>query len=271
MKKKGILLTVVILLSVGGLTQAQDELGVTVDVTWVSKYIWRGFDRLDDKVAFQPSINLDLYDTGLSFNLWSSHAGSSAEGGSISTVDAEEWRYALTYTDSVLDGETYKTDWSVSWVYYDFPDMASEDADAQEFNLALSWPDICPAGVVPRYTLIRMWPAQGGGDASAMGGFIHAFGFGYDFTVPELLPDVPEQTLSFTWDIIYNDGTGSGIGAFSASDVDHDWSHMLWGLSTAIECGPGTFTPAVYYQTSMDDSVNDEDEFWVGLSYTVSF
>lgn len=272
MKKKGILLTAVILLSMAGLAQAQEELGVTVDVTWVSKYIWRGFDRLDDKTAFQPSINLDLYDTGLSFNLWSSHAGSSKGGGSVSTVDAEEWRYALTYADSVLDGERYQTDYAVGWVYYDFPDMASNDADAQEFNVALSWPDICPAGVVPRYTLIKMWPAGGGGDNNAMGGFIHVFGLGYDLTMPPILPDTTEQTLSFTWDITYNDGTGSGIGAFpTGSAVDHDWSHMLWGVSTAIECGPGTFTPAVYYQISMDDSVNDEDEFWAGLSYTVSF
>ena len=105
-----------------------------------------------------------------------------------------------------------------------------------------------------------------------MGGFIHVLGLGYDFTVPGFLPDAPEQTLSFTWDVTYNDGTGSGLGAFpTGSDVDHDWSHMLWGVSTAIECYPGTFTPALYYQTSMDDSVNDEDEFWVGLSYTVSF
>jgi hypothetical protein len=272
MKKKGILLTTVILLCMGGLAQAQDGgLEVTLDTTWVSKYIWRGFDRLDDKTAFQPSINLDLYDTGLSCNLWSSHAGTSKGAGNVSTVDAEEWRYALTYNNSVLEGEQYQTDYAVGWIYYDFPDMASNDGDAQEFNVTLTWPDLCPAGVVPRYTIIKMWPAEGDGVNNAMGGFIHVVGLGYDLTLPPILPDTTEQIISFTWDMTYNDGTGAGIGAFPAGAVDHDWSHVLWGVSTAVKCGPGTLTPALYYQTSMDDSVNNENEFWVSLSYMVNF
>ncbi len=267
MKKKGILLTAVVLLTMAGLAQAQEgELGVTLDATWVSKYIWRGFDLFDDKAAFQPSIDLDLYGTGFSFNIWTSQPGSSGTS-DISTVNAEEWDYTLTYSNSVLDGETYKTDWSVSWIYYNYSDNPAETSDAQEINVALSWPDICPFGIVPSYTVVKMWPAKsdsGVQNAYTSSGWFHIFGLGYDLTVPGFLPDVSEQTFSFTWDITYNDGTG-------AATVDHDWSHMLWGVSTAIECGPGTFTPAVYYQTSMDDSVNEEDEFWAGLSYTVSF
>jgi hypothetical protein len=272
MKKKGILLTAVILFCMAGFVHAQEELGVTMDATWVSKYIWRGFDKFDDKAAFQPSINLDLYGTGLSFGIWTSQPGSSGTGSGllvgdeISTVNAEEWRYILTYADSVLDGETYQTNYAVSWIYYNFPDSAPEAYDAQEFNLALSWPDICPAGIVPSYTIVKMWPAKSDADVSSAyssSGWIHVFGLGYDLTVPGFLPDTTEQTFKFIWNITYNDGTGP--------DVDHDWSHVLWGVSTAIECGPGTFTPAVYYQTSMDDSVNEENEFWAGLSYTVSF
>jgi hypothetical protein len=30
-------------------------------------------------------------------------------------------------------------------------------------------------------------------------------------------------------------------------------------------------TPAVWYQTSMEDTVNKNDEFWGGLSYTLTF
>jgi len=68
----------------------QGDLGVTVDATWVSKYIWRGFDVLDDKAAFQPSIDFDLWDTGFHFTIWTSWAGASKNGGSISTVNKEE-------------------------------------------------------------------------------------------------------------------------------------------------------------------------------------
>ena len=256
MKKKGILVGAVILLSVASVGQAQEELGVTLDVTWVSKYIWRGIDRMDDKASLQPSIDLDLYGSGFSINIWTAQPCS---GGA---VNAEEWDYAVTYSNSLFDGEAYKTDYAVSYIYYNFPDNAAKDTDAQEFNVAFSWPEICPFGVVPSYTLIRMWPSRGGGAAKELGGYIHVFGLDYGLTLAEL----GDQTLNLKWAAVYNDGTGLGNGS-----VDHDWSHILWGISTAFPVGPGTFTPAVYYQTSMDDSVNTEDEFWTGLSYTVTF
>ncbi len=268
MKKGIVLVTVMMLFGMSGVIQAVEteygEIGIDVDVTWVSKYIWRGFDRLDDKAAFQPSINLDLFDTGFSFNVWSSFAGASKNGGRTSTVNAEEWRYTLTYANSLFDGESYVTNYAVSWIYYDFPDMASKDADLQEFNVDFSWPEACPFGVVPHYQAIYLWSAEGDGAARDYEGFIHVIGVGYDLAMEGFLPDNPEQILSFTWDITYNDDAG-------ARDVDHDWSHMLWGLSTDIDCGPGTLTPAIYYQTSMEDTVNTEDEFWVGISYGLSF
>ncbi len=264
MKKGMIVVTVMMLFSMAGVGHAVEtefgELGIDVDATWVSKYLFRGFDILDDKAAFQPSINFDLFDTGFSLNVWSSHAGASKHGAANSTVDLEEWDYALTYASSVFDGEQYKTDYALSWVYYDYPDTASKDADLQEFNLAVSLPDICPGGVVPSYTIIYNWPAKGGGAVRATEGYLHVFGLGYDFTVPEL----NEQVISFSSELVYNDGT-------YGTTIDHDWSHIVWGLSTSVDLPYGSLTPAVYYQTSMDDSVNTEDEFWVGISYGFSF
>ena len=79
-----------------------------------------------------------------------------------------------------------------------------------------------------------------------------------------LSPDTPEQVISLTADVTYNDGYGHTTG-------DSDWSHATWGISTAVPVGEMTFTPAIYYQTSMDDAINTEDELWVGLSLTYSF
>ena len=258
--RKGILVVAVVLLSMAGIVHAE-ELGVTLDVAYVSKYIWRGFDMMDDKGSIQPSIDVDLYGSGFSLNVWTAQPTSSGTGG-FSTVNHEEWDYTLTYANSFLDGERYKTDYAVSYVYYNFPDNPRNAADAQEVNAAFSWPDLCPMGIVPHYVLVKMWPSEGGGPARSLGGFIHIFGFGYDFE----LPGLQDQPITFTWDLVYNDGTGLGDGS-----VAHDWSHILWGLSTGIDVGPGTFSPGVYFQTSMEDSVNPEDEVWASLSYSVSF
>jgi len=101
MKKLMVLVIVMVVLGAAGVGYAaEDKLGIDVDVTWVSKYIWRGFDKLDDKAAFQPSINLDL-GSGFSANVWTSQAGSSGSSG-LSTVDAEEWNYTLAYASTVL-------------------------------------------------------------------------------------------------------------------------------------------------------------------------
>lgn len=262
----GVLAVVLVLAGMVGMSQAAEG-DVDVDVTWVSKYIWRGFDLLDDKAALQPSATFDL-GNGFSAGIWGAIPGASGTGsgpGETSTVNAEEWDYILSYDNSVYEGQDNKIDYTFSWVYYDFPDQPDNAADAQEFSLAMAWPDICPFGTVPSYQIVRIWPAEGGGDSRQLGGWWHIFGIGHDFSVPGFTAGTPEQTISFNWDATYNDGAGLD------NTVDHDWSHMTWALSTGFECGAGTITPGIYYQTSMDDSVNTEDEFWTGISYSMGF
>lgn len=234
--------------------QDEPKLGIEFDATWASKYIWRGMDLYDDHAAFQPSINFDLFGTGFSVNVWESSACGSG------FVSSDELDYTVTYQNSVFNDSKLQTDYSLSWLYYDYFRISSDEADSQEFNMSLSWPNACPV-ITPTYTISYLYAAKGSSPASSleMEGFAHILGFTYDCNIPET--DLP---LTFSWDITYNDGQGD-------SSIDHDWSHITWGLSTGIDFGPGRFTPAVYYQTSMDSSVNNEDEFWTTLSYTLSF
>ena len=95
----------------------------------------------------------------------------------------------------------------------------------------------------------------------------------YSISVPGFLPENPEQVFTLSMDAVYNDGTYATWNSTRYSGVDHDWSHILWGLSTDIRCPytGGTITPAIYYQTSMEDSVNEEDELWTGISFSMKF
>ena len=105
MKKKAILLTVVILLSVGSLAQAKEgELSATFDVTYLSRYIWRGIDVYEDNhSAIQPSIDVDLYGTGLGLKvLWSRANGSGFE-------NSEEIDFTLYYNNDIYEDEVYAT------------------------------------------------------------------------------------------------------------------------------------------------------------------
>ena len=277
MKEKTILFAVVVLLSAAGFVNAQEsELHGTFDFTYMSSYIWRGFDYYaDDHSAMQTSIDLDLYGTGLGIKLGYTRAIS---GG---FENSQRIHFALYYGNDFFEGEPYATNYTTGWVYYGFPDeprggssaASAQAADMQEWFASFAWPSICPAGVIPSYTILTMWPSEGNSAASGNHGWAHIIGLAYDWMVPGLLPDTPEQALHLTAAMVYNDGVAPGVFIGSASgSVDHDWSHAVFGISTDFALSDNlSFTPALYYQSSWEDTVNSEDETWVTLSMKYKF
>ena len=259
--KKVILLTAVILLSATTFAQAQGELTGTVDVTYLSQYIWRGFNMYRNQSAIQPSINLDLYGTGLGLKVLWSRANSSGY------ESDEELDFTLSYGNSLYEYETYATDYQVGWMYYTYPDgpwaPQAPSSDLQEFFATLSWPEIFPEGVVPSYTVIKMWNSEEYSPANGISGWLHILGASYDLPIEGLLPDTPEQILNLSAALVYNDGVGG---------VDRDWSHAVFGVTTDFDLGNDcTFTPGLYYQSSMEDTVNRSDEFWASLGVSYAF
>ncbi|MHC4157477.1 MAG: hypothetical protein ACYSSO_00205 [Planctomycetota bacterium] len=278
MKGKMILVSVVILLCSAGFAQAQEgELHGSAGLTYLSSYIWRGFDYYaDDHSAVQTGINLDLYGTGIGVDVTLMRAISAP------FENAERISVGLSYANSFFDGENYATEYTTGWVYYGFPDESrsgsktsahAQAAHMQEYFLALSWPEICPAGVVPSYTAVSMWPSEGDSAARKNSGWAHIVGLGYDFTVSGLVAEMPEQVFHLSAAMVYNDGMGPGVVINAASGtIDHDWSHAVFGLSTNFDLGNDlTFTPAVYYQSSWEDTVNTEDQAWVTLGLKYAF
>ena len=266
--KKLILLTAVILLSATTFVQAQDgELSGTVDITYLTQYIWRGFEWYGSQSAIQPSIDLDLYGTGFGLNVFFSRANSSGY-----EID-EELDLTLSYSNSLYEYETYATDYTVGWMYYYFPDGPAmnpltgksydESDDMQEFFATLSWPEMCPEGVVPSCTVIKMWASEGGSPSREISGWLYVLGLGYDLPIEGLLPDTPEQILHLSLATVYNDGVGG---------VDSEWSHAVLGVSTDFDLGGDcTLTPGVYFQSSWEDDVNEEDELWCSLGVSYAF
>jgi len=279
--KLRILMGTVLLLTIGCVVQAQEgELHGSVDLTYLSKYIWRAFDVFGDKSAVQPSIDLDLFGTGLGVNV----TGHRANASGFET--SERWDYTLYYQNGLYQDEAYATMFRLGWTYFNYPDApldgmppgASGDIDLQEIHAIMSWPKICPAGVVPSYVLVKLWPSSSNsfvGDQNLFGttpgtasGFAHIFMLDYALTTAGFLPDTPEQVLNLHSEVVFNDGVDPrGIG------VDHDWSNAVFGVSTNFDLAENVIlTPGVYHQITMDSSVNDDkDETWMGLSLTYKF
>jgi len=277
MKGKLILLVAAGLLAAAGLVQAQEaELSGELELTYLSSYIWRGFDMYPGshgEGAIQPSVDLDLFGTGLGLEVLWSRAN---EGGH---ENAEWLTYSLYYRNTAMEDEVCQMDYKVGWGHYVFPDMPRDYANMQEAYAELSWPSVLEGGVVPRYKLICMWPSSSGSDINRsvdVSGWMHMFGFSWNIPVDLGTSDIPQQDVVFTADVVYNDGAFANVGEVltgkTIRQVDHDWSHMVFGLSTDFDLGNDTtFTPGVYHQVSMDDSVNDSEETWASASLKYSF
>jgi len=271
MKKPALLLiTLFSICMVSSVHAQQADVTGSADFTFLSNYIWRGFDVYHGHSAFQLGADIDLFQSGFGTDVrWTRPGGGGLE-------NAEEIDFGLYYKNSCARGEAYATDYQVGWVYYGYPDeprsgsSTSTAADMQEFNLTLAWPQAVPSGLVPRYTIVWMWPSEGKSLRNENGGWMHLLGVIYPWTVTNLAPEIPEQVFYLSADLVYNDGAAPG--AVDGSNIDHDWSHFLFGIITDFDLGSDlTCSPSVYYQASMDDSVNGEDEFWMGLKLAYAF
>jgi hypothetical protein len=277
MKKRAVLLASVILLSIVGLVQAQqDGLHGLIDVTYQSKYIWRGFDMYADKSAIQPAIDVDLFGTGFGVSVMGHRANSSG-------FEAfERWDYTAYYYNRLFHNRPYATAYRISWVYYNFPEWHHDQLGLQEINGIFSWPKVLSIkGLVPTYVIVKMWPSSseslvshrrdlttGNASGGTASGWFHIFMLDYAVPVKGLVPEIPEHKLNLHAELVYNDGVGP-LGQY----VDHDWSHAVFGVSTDINLGKNyALTPALYHQVRMEETVNsDKDETWVSLSLKYKF
>ena len=276
--KKGIFTALAVLMAVVGLAQAEDLHG-TIDVTYGTKYMWRGFDTYNDKSAIHPSIDLDLFGTGFGLNVTGHRANSSGH------ELTERWDYTAYYLGKAFEGECYAMNYRLAYTYFNYPDLTSHTAgtsllngsiDIHEFSGVASFPQLLGVeNLVPTYVLVKLMPVNSssavgsrapGGQTSS--GFAHIFML--DYAIPFNCPVIaaPGQMLNLHSELVYNDG----ISPNGATDVDHDWSNAVFGVSTTYDLGNSMFfTPQLYYQISMDDSVNTEDELWANLSMTYKF
>jgi hypothetical protein len=274
--KKGILTGTVMVLCVVSLGYAQGQDGGlhgTIDVTYLSKYVWRGFDIYNDKSAIQPTIDLDLFGSGFGV----SAMGHRANSGKYE--NSERWDYTLYYYNRLGDTGPLACNYRLGWVYYNYPDMTSHTTgsiDLQELQGIFSFPNLLGVErLVPTYVLVKLWPGNSGtvvGTRSPSGGtasgWAHIFMLDYGIPVEGLSAKNPEQMINLHTEVVFNDGVGP-----NGANVDHDWTNVVFGATTTFDMGGNySLTPGVFHQITMDKSVNpDKDETWAMLSATYKF
>ena len=232
---KRILLTAVFLLSVVGTAQAEEgQLGVTLDLTYMSKYMTKGAEVYGQQGALFKTIDLDLYGTG--FGVKVTHRNATASG----YVDKQRFDYRPYYKSVLFEGESYATNYNISAGYEHYTGLARDVANTTfEWIFAFSWPNLTPHGIVPNYIAHYEYPAGSGYTHHDVAGWVHRFGLGYDLDVTEL----PEP-LYLSGEIAYRDGLDvltakqkTTIGHTQPSDFQQNLKSLtiwLWSLDFTI-------------------------------------
>ena len=124
----------------------EGELGVTVDLTYSSKWLTKGAYGYGGHGALFKTIDLDLYGTGLGLKVTHRNATSSGY------VDKQRFDYRPYYKSTLFEGETYATNYNISVGYEHYTGLARDVANTTyEWIFVFSWPNIIPEGIVPKY------------------------------------------------------------------------------------------------------------------------
>lgn len=256
MNKTKILMIAVILLSTVCVAQAEEKkLGVTLDLTYMSKWMTKGSEGYGPYGGLFETIDVDLWGTG--FGVAVGHQGATSSG----RVDKQRFNYKLYYGGSLFDGEAYKTKYKFGWHYKNYYGRARNIGNSQEWTFKFSWPEILPIeNLAPFYILHYEHPAGSNYNNSNITGFVHRFGLNYKLNVPQL-----PNPLGLSAEIGYRDGLGG-------PSKDHDWSHVTLGASTSFKISDNlSFVPGLYHQISMDDTVCKRDVTYCKLSMKYKF
>jgi len=170
---------------VGTAQAEEDQLGVTLDLTYMSKWMTKGAEGYGQQAALFKTIDLDLYGTG--FGVKVTHRNATASG----YVDKQRFDYRPYYKSKLFEGEPLATNYNISCGYEHYTGLARDAANTTfEWIFAFSWPNLTPQGIVPNYIAHYEYPAGSGYTHHDVTGWVHRFGLGYDLTVIEL-PESP--------------------------------------------------------------------------------
>ena len=204
-----------------------------------SRYIWRGFDIFhDNKPAWQPSLTYTFGDSGFSINLWSSYA-----------LDGREELKYLDETDLTLMYELGVSD-KISLVagfihygWYRSRNFSFKNSTTQEFFLIASLP------YVPLTPSLSVFYDVNIGD-----GIYILLDCSHSVAMNNSLDLTLTASLGYNGDQYVDD---SGL------------SDLTLGMSLPISLNGITISPYINYCIVFLDSVNDDNELWLGLSISL--
>lgn len=231
----------------GSLSETEKELGITLDLTYTSKWLSKGIEAYGSKGGLFKTIDIDFYGTGFGFRV--THRNST----SSEYVDQQRFDYRPYFKGSLFDDSRYLTKYDISVGYESYTGLSPHKANTTyEWISSFSWPKLLSCGLVPSYIFHYEYPAFSGEANRKNVGAVHRFLLGYDMGVPEF-----PNPLKLTTEVAYYDGLSNRVS---------DWAYFTVGLSTKFDITKDiSFVPGLYHQLTMDDSISKHKD----ITYTM--
>ncbi len=208
------------------------EVGFQSDITLVSRYIWRGFDTIaDDRPAIQPSITFAFGKSGVWLNLWSAVALADTDFVELDLIAGYDRAFSKDITFSAGVG------------YFTFPSMPNypdKNSTSPEVYAGIS------ASSLPLKPGLTLY---------------------YDFNVGDGLYTTLSlnQNFHIKGKAFYSTFVVAYTTQYQDFGVDPGFSDICLGISTDFPFKRITLTPSLNYVIVPNETINDEDEIWVGL------
>jgi len=238
--KKAILIMAAVLLGTSTPVQAQqDEIGITLDLSYHTKWLSKGIEGYKQQGGLFKTIDIDLYGTGLGIKV--THRNATASG----FVDNQRFDYRPYYKNQMFSDAPYTTNYNISVGYEHYPGLSRNKANTTyEWIFAFSWPNLLPEGFTPSYIAHYEYPAGSGNANRKVTGWVHRFKLDYSMNVTQL-----PNPLILSTEMGYYDGL-----AARNSDL---CGYVTTGLSTKFNLTQNLcFVPGLYHQTTPDDSIS---------------
>jgi uncharacterized protein (TIGR02001 family) len=213
---------------------ALSQIKMSSNLTLVSRYIWRGFDTIpNNKPSVQPSLTLNFGKSGLWCNLWSAIA--------LVDTDFVELDFIVGY-DKVLSKNVALSTGVGYFTFPSYPNYPDKNSTSPEIYLGTSFSSI---PLSPRFTAY------------------------YDFNLGD--------GLYLTLDLQKSSPLGAKVFrstfllGYTTQYRNSGFSDICFGLSTDFVFKRLTLTPSLNYVIVPNESINQEDEIWAGLSMNYDF
>jgi len=226
----------------------QKDWSVELDLTYNSKYVWRGLNLTDDPV-FQPSVTFAW--KGLSLNVWGSMDLTNVNG---NNNEFNELDYTLDYS-----GEWEMLSYSVGAIRYHFPNTAFPGTTEVYGAVGLGVP------LSPTLTVYA--------DVDEADGYYGTFSVGHTFENVVQISEMVGVSIDLSASVAYAD---SDYNNFYFGVDDSGFVDALFAIGVPIAIGDHvTVTPSVNYSNVLDSDLANaagrESNWWSGVSVAFSF